>query len=194
MAELDFMIWLHETLHPIQILTTIMKFITMLGDHGIIWLALGAVMLCFKRTRLPGFVMLVSLVLGFVLNDFILKGFFARPRPISQSEVLLEWQQSTGYPTPTGFSFPSGHSMATGACTLVLLHFYKNRAIFPTIVGYLIALSRIYMCAHFPTDVLAGILFGLIIAQACLLLYKPILNKFKRLISNYKLKRKFYVK
>lgn len=194
MAELEFMTWLHNNLHSCDILSTIFKYITLLGDHGILWLSLGAVMSCFKRTRLPGFLMLASFAIGFILNDYLLKDLFARPRPIADSEVLLAWQKSTGYKTPTGFSFPSGHSMASGACVVVLLYFYGKRAIFPAITGGLIALSRIYMCAHYPTDVLAGLLLGIVIAQIVLLVYKPILKWLKNIITDIKLKRKFKIK
>ncbi len=192
MTELEFMIWMDNNLHVNSVITQIIKLITQLGDSGIVWIVLGLVMLCFKRTRTPGLIMLASLALGFVLNDFILKNLFARERPIYQSEQLYNWLAGTGYKMPDGFSFPSGHSMGSFACAIVLVYFYKWRATPAVVIASLIAISRVYMCAHFPTDVLAGALFGTIIAIIAIIYYKLFWQKFTRFF--YKLKNKIKVK
>lgn len=192
MTELEFMIWMDNNLHVNSVITQIIKLITQLGDSGIVWIVLGLVMLCFKRTRTPGLIMLAGLALGFVLNDFILKNLFARERPIYQSEQLYNWLAGTGYKMPDGFSFPSGHSMGSFACAIVLVYFYKWRATPAVVIASLIAISRVYMCAHFPTDVLAGALFGTIIAIIAIIYYKLFWQKFTRFF--YKLKNKIKVK
>ena len=45
MGELDFMIWMHTNLHSSDVITQIVKYITMLGDSGLVWIILGLVML-----------------------------------------------------------------------------------------------------------------------------------------------------
>ena len=189
MSELDFMIWLHEHLSPNSLLTQIMKIISELGDHGIIWIALGLAMLCFKKTRVPGAVMLISLATGWILNDFVLKNLFARPRPVNASSFLLNWVQQSGYKIPSGFSFPSGHAMGAGTCCFILIYFFRWRATLPTITGALIVISRIYIAAHYPTDVITGILLGIIIARLITWAYAYYFPKLTQKIKDYKLKK-----
>ncbi len=188
--ELDFMIKLHEFLPTNGAITLIMSLLSRLGDHGLIWLVLGAFMLCFKRTRKQGLIMLISLGIAFVINDYILKGILARPRPIHQSSFLMDWFVATGSKVPLDFSLPSGHSVAAGVCCFVLLYFYKKRAILPLIIGLFIALSRIYMTAHFPTDVFCGLLFGILVGRYVTLAYQFKLPKIKDKILKARLKRK----
>lgn len=188
--ELQFMQQMHQALHSSQALTTIMQLITKLCDHGLVWILLGVVMLCFKRTRVPGLIMLTSLAVGFVINDFLLKNLFCRPRPIFQNDELLNWVTSTGYKVPDGFSFPSGHSMGSFACAVVLIYFYKWRSAPAIVLAFLVAISRVYMCAHFPTDVICGALFGTIIALLAIMAYKKYWQKFTRFLYTLKLKFK----
>ena len=183
------MIWLHEHLHGSGIVTEIVKMITMLGDKGLIWLAAGALMLCFKKTRKPAIVMILSLALTFIIGELIIKDIVARPRPISESSTLLNWLKSTGLKVPTDFSFPSGHSSSSMACVFVLIYFYGKRAIPAAIVGGGIMLSRIYLCVHYPTDVLGGILLGLLIARIVTLLYEKYYPQLKLWWAHLKFKR-----
>ena len=61
---------------------------------------------------------------------------------------------------PTDFSFPSGHTAASFAAAAALL-FSKCRGWIPALVlAILIALSRLYLYVHYPTDVLAGVAVG----------------------------------
>ena len=62
-------------------LTPIMKIITTLGDEGILFIALGLVMLCFKKTRKAGLVCLGSLLVMTLLNNELIKPIMERPRP-----------------------------------------------------------------------------------------------------------------
>lgn len=77
-----------------------------------------------------------------------IKFLIARARPVHQ--LLPE----------TGFSFPSIHTMSATLFVLLLLTFFKNRhrwlVIAAVIWVSLVALSRIYLGAHYLTDVLAG--------------------------------------
>lgn len=62
-------------------LNPIMKIITTLGDEGIFFIALGLVMLCFKKTRKAGLVCLGSLLVMTLLNNELIKPIMERPRP-----------------------------------------------------------------------------------------------------------------
>ena len=60
-------------------LTPIMKIITTLGDEGIFFIALGLLMLCFKKTRKAGLVCLGSLLVMTLLNNELIKPIMERP-------------------------------------------------------------------------------------------------------------------
>lgn len=90
----------------------------------------------------------------------LLKNLFERARPdIVPSLVDVH-----------GFSYPSGHSLASAAIyfTLAIIAFryfseFKKRAILflgSTTIVFLIGLSRIYLGVHYPSDVVAGIAIG----------------------------------
>ena len=183
---------LHYALHGSEFVNGCVKLITMLGDKGLVWLVLGAIMLCFKRTRVSGFIMLCALALGFVLNDFIIKNIFARSRPFVQSSVLYDWLASTGYKFPTGYSFPSGHSMASFACATVLLFFHKKRALPAFSVALLIALSRAFMCVHFISDVACGMVLGVLVGLLVIAYYKKFWIEVEKLLYKGKFKLKQY--
>ncbi len=64
-----------------SILNTIMVVITTLGDEGIFFIALGLILMCFKKHRKAGVAVLVALLVMEVGNNLILKELIARPRP-----------------------------------------------------------------------------------------------------------------
>ena len=64
--------------------------ITSLADHGILWLILGLLFLIFSKTRHLGLSLLLSVFLGYVTGNGILKNLIARKRPYwIKSEILL---------------------------------------------------------------------------------------------------------
>ena len=193
MNEVIVMENLHNALHGSDFINNCMKLITMLADHGLIWILLGAIMLCFKRTRTSGFIMLCALALGFVLNDFIIKNIFARSRPFVESGVLYEWLAGTGYKFPSGFSFPSGHSVTSFACAVVLLFFYKKRALPALSVAILIAFSRAFMCVHFISDVVGGAIIGVLVALLVVAYYKLVWNDVERFLYKTKFAFKKFI-
>lgn len=140
-------------------LDELMKFITSLGDGGWFWIALGLVLACVKRTRVMGFSILISLLAGFLIGNLGLKLLIGRQRPcwIDPSVSLL-------IQSPPDFSFPSGHSLVSfeGAVSIYLHN--KRWGVAAIGLAVLIAFSRLYLFVHFPTDVIAGSLLGILIA------------------------------
>ncbi len=141
-------------------LTGVMKFITSLGDGGLIWIVLAAVLLCMKRHRKTGTAMAVALLIGYLITNLILKNLVMRARPY---DVIAGLQALIG---PLGdSSFPSGHTTSSIAAGFVLLKGTPKYLGIPAFVlAVLIALSRLYLGVHYPTDVLAGALIGLFAA------------------------------
>ena len=52
--------------------------VTKLGDHGLFWILIATVLLCFRKTRPTGCMMGVALVLGLLFGNTIMKPLFAR--------------------------------------------------------------------------------------------------------------------
>ncbi|MDR3345346.1 MAG: phosphatase PAP2 family protein [Oscillospiraceae bacterium] len=150
------------------VLDNIFAFITSLGNSGLIWLAIGALMLFSKKLRPWGIAVMLGVAFSGLLNDLIIKPFFERPRPFD-----FDWPSWTGrafyFPEiiakPDSLSFPSGHTSSSFA-PLIALWFIPDKksrfalAIPGTILAALIGFSRIYVHVHYPTDVLGGIVAG----------------------------------
>ena len=145
-----------QTLHT-PVLDKIMVGVTKLGDVGIIWIILTAILLIIPKTRRTGGVMLVALVVQTVLCNVILKNLFARTRPydVNTTVQLL-------VPKLHDFSFPSGHTSASFTAVSAL-YFSKDKLWKPALIlACLIAVSRLYLYVHYPTDVLGGLLLGVL--------------------------------
>ncbi|HHZ18936.1 MAG TPA: phosphatase PAP2 family protein [Firmicutes bacterium] len=91
-----------------------------------------------------------------------LKLLFMRPRPIGVEGVRSLYTGSAG-----GTSFPSGHTQQSAAFwrTLVLLYPRRLWAWLGTLIVLLVGISRIYLGVHWPSDVLAGLVIGCLVAS-----------------------------
>lgn len=134
------------------------EFFTHLGDYGILYVLIGIIFLFFKKTRKTGLTILLSMIFCGILGNLILKPTIARVRPYNMFDLALK------VTPPKDFSFPSGHSY--GAFAMAgSVYFAKELKSLPFfVVATLIAISRIYFTLHYPTDVVAGILMGLILS------------------------------
>lgn len=139
----------------------VMPLISKAGERRIIWLVLSGLLCVFPKYRKAGVTMLTALALDVLLCNVMLKPLVGRMRPFTVNtgmELLIN--------APKDFSFPSGHTAASFAAAFALL-FVKNKLWIPSmILASLIAFSRLYLYVHYPTDVLAGILLGLIVSVA----------------------------
>lgn len=131
------------------------------GEYGQLWLALGIVLLIFRKTRWTGAAVLISYFAVLIFGHLLLKHLIDRPRPcqIDQAFQLLVNR-------PGSSSFPSTHSgFAFGAATAVFMK-YKKEGTALLILAALSAYSRMYLFLHFPTDVLTGVVLGIIFGIA----------------------------
>lgn len=131
--------------------------VTHLGDSGWFWILLGLLLLFWKKTRRAGAAALGAMGIGALLTNIILKNLIGRTRPyeVVNGLILLVEKQHD-------FSFPSGHACASFAAASALYRFLPGKWGVPWIVlAVLIAVSRLYVGVHYPTDVLAGAAVGI---------------------------------
>ena len=150
------------------ILDPVMMVFSYAGDKGAIWIILGLVLLFFRKTRVTGVMVLAALLLGLVMGEYGLKFIACRPRPfVTNTDITLN------IVAPSGYSFPSGHSIAAFSSALIVA--VRERRAFGIaayVVAALIAFSRLYNYVHFPTDVLAGMAIGTIAALIVIFVFK----------------------
>lgn len=167
-------------------MSVIAKFFTSFGDQAFIvpMVILGIVMLLFKRTRKFGIALVFAILVGTILTNVILKPAVLRIRPYNTlQDVEFYWQAylGAGSLSESDYSFPSGHT--TGAfemATAVFLVFWsegkkKVAWIFP-VLAFGTMCSRIYLMVHYPTDVLAGMIVGIVSGIAGYYIMKGIMH------------------
>lgn len=135
----------------------IVAFYTHLGDHGLVWICLCALLLCHPKTRRAGLVGAFALIGSLLFTNVLIKQIVARPRPWLAVEGL--WAL-VNEPDPN--SFPSGHTSAAFAAAVAWWHTLPRRWAggLALCAAALMGLSRLYVGVHYPTDVLCGALVG----------------------------------
>ena len=155
-------------------LNPVMIFVTHLGDKGLFWIALTLLMLFFRKTRRTGVASAISMVIGLIVANLLLKNLVHRIRPyemIEGLELMIEKQKD--------FSFPSGHATNSFACAWVIFRTMQKRYGVPALVlAILISLSRLYVGVHYPTDIIAGVAIGIGAAEAGIAIVKALRRRF----------------
>lgn len=136
--------------------------VSRLGDAGMIWILLTILLFLIPRTRKSGAVLAAALCVDVILCNGILKNLVARIRPydVNTSIQLLVAK-------PTDFSFPSRHTAASFTA-VTALYFAGEKKLWKAslVLACLIAFSRMYLYVHYPTDVLGGIVIGIVAGAA----------------------------
>lgn len=139
--------------------------VSRLGD-GPLWYALMLGLLAVGgREAVPGVLTMAATGLVCLLFYKVLKRRMVRPRPF---EVLTHVR--AGIKPLDRFSFPSGHTLHAVGFTLVATTVFPGLAVPLWLFTALVALSRVVLGLHYPSDVLAGAALGAAIAQAALFL------------------------
>ena len=171
--ESGIILWIQENIRgPVG--DVFWQFITHLGDEGYLWIVLGIILLFFKKTRPIGFTVLISLLFDFLIINVALKGLGARPRPFVVNELS---EPLVGGVSPYR-SFPSGHSGGSFAAMFALYRWVPKKIGIPALfLASLVALSRLYVGVHYPTDILGGFIIGFICSALAYCIVKMVMNK-----------------
>jgi len=135
--------------------------ISRLGDGGF-WYTLMLGLFFFGGFK--GYVVALGMALMAVINVAIyksLKSRLVRERPYISFRDL-----SCGAPPLDQYSFPSGHTLHAVSFTVVCIYFFPLLAVLLIPVSILIAISRMVLGLHYPTDVVMGALIGMVMSLA----------------------------
>ena len=153
---------LNDGCHPVA--ERLMLWATRMGNGGLIWILTGLALIAAGWST-EGFLMLTSLAVTAFLINLLIKPMFTRKRPYEIFQSI-----KTVIRPPFGSSFPSGHAASSFAAASMLWFMKVPFWHMALILAVLIALSRVYLLVHFPSDVLAGVVSGIIISYITYLL------------------------
>jgi len=160
-------LWLHS--HATPRLTAAMLVISYIHSTlGVIIIATGTGLYFWRQRRKSAMLVLVLAVPGGMLLNVALKNVFQRSRPVFDHPLL----------TFSSYSFPSGHTMAAtllyGTLAMFALsrirawHWRASAVMVAMFLIMLVGFSRIYLGAHYLSDVLGAIAAGLAWLALCL--------------------------
>ncbi|MDO5558160.1 MAG: phosphatase PAP2 family protein [Oscillospiraceae bacterium] len=153
--EFRLLYWL-QGLHS-EYSDVIFRNISALGNKGLVWIIPALLMLFNKKWRKCSAMMLFALFASFIVGNCLLKNIVMRPRPCwtdPSVELLIK--------CPKDYSFPSGHSYSSFSAATSIFCFNRKAGTAALILASLIAFSRLYLFVHFPTDVISGMMLGII--------------------------------
>lgn len=170
-GDFDSFVYNMVTFFKTDYFTGFYKFITFFASEVMILLVSLVLIIVFKNKKYGAFALLNAI--SILILNILLKLIFMRDRPYDLMII-----------TESGYSFPSGHAMASlgfyGFIIYLLWHFNITKrmkilfSIMLSILILLIGMSRIYLGVHYASDVLAGYM----VSGAYLILYITFIRKY----------------
>ena len=167
--ELDVLLFIQSM--RTDLLNMLFQGVTMLGEEIIIVFLVAVLYFCIDKLFAQK--LLYTLLTSIGING-IVKNLVKFPRPFSTGKITCVREG-----TATGYSFPSGHTQSFATTSTTIAKKVKKVWV-AIIVGILIALvafSRLYLGAHYPSDVVVGAVLGITIAIVGSILFDKIKNK-----------------
>ena len=128
-----------------------------LGEHGGVWLAAGATAALVDRRRRRRWLRATASIGAAYATSTSIKLAVGRQRPAIEDLPHL-------MATPTGLSFPSSHTTSSFAAARAYGTLLPPALLYATAVP--MAVSRLYLGVHYPSDVLAGAALGTVLGKA----------------------------
>ncbi|OGD85798.1 hypothetical protein A2Z23_00755 [Candidatus Curtissbacteria bacterium RBG_16_39_7] len=117
------------------------------------------ILFLFKISKKAFLTLIFSLVLATLANQ-LFRFFLPIDRPFVGREVNLLF-----FP-PQDPSFPSNHATLAASVAFLMFFYQKRVGFLAVLIAILIGLARIFVGVHWPTDVLAGLVLGFLVAFA----------------------------
>ena len=190
-TELDgkLLLWIQETFTA-DWLTPIMKFFTGFGEYGVFAIVLCLVLLAYKKTRRLGIICSIALAFTFLCCNGILKPLVDRPRPW---EIFSKVVHHLAHPGDASFpSGHSANTMGAAWAMFLATAPVKSLSgaartydgtkplgwrginaepkplhrisVSAATLALIVGFSRLYLGMHFPSDVIVGLLLGMLCA------------------------------
>jgi len=138
-------------------LNTVFQAITFLGEETLLIVFLAVLYFALDKhlARKITFITLTSLSVNGIIKNLV-----ALPRPFASGAVTC-----VRIETATGYSFPSGHTQTAASWSFAFARAKKKSALWVLagVITLAVGFSRLYLGAHFPSDVVAGALLGFLI-------------------------------
>jgi len=130
------------------------------GVAGGVWIVIALVLALFKRVLWRDFGrLLLVLVVTNLLTDYVLKPAIHRVRPYRWTPDILVIGRHSETP-----SFPSGHTATAVAGAFVFTRVLPEGRVAWWLLAAAIAYSRLYLGVHYPLDLAAGAIVGIVCA------------------------------
>lgn len=152
-------------------LNRIMVTASRLGNAGIVWWIVCLPFLLLPKWRYNGLIIIFSLGLTSLMGEGIIKHAVKRVRPchgLEEDEQLIN--------KPKFYSFPSGHTASSfSVVAVVFLSRCPLYVFLPVLMlAMTIGFSRVYLRVHYLTDVLVGMVLGVVCGTASVMLFTAI--------------------
>lgn len=140
------------------------------------------VFLFMKKHRKTGVALVIGLIIGILLVSIILKPIIDRPRPFIVNDAI-----NLIVSPPSGSSFPSQHTILAFIWAIIPTFVFSKKFAFVGFpIAILIAFSRPYLYVHYPSDVIAGIIFAILASILAIVITNFIWKKFMLKNKNQK--------
>lgn len=135
--------------------TLLMRFFTLIGSGGAVWMLDDLVLLARRKTRLDGVLLFTGAACNIAVNNLFTKIFFKRERPCQRyPDEYVPGSLGIGY------SFPSGHALNAFTSATILTLSRPVNALWAFPLAIAVGYSRAYLFAHYPSDIIAGAVIG----------------------------------
>ena len=168
-GEINFLIWLEGVRSGF--FNFFFEAVTMLGEETIPVILITAIYFVFNKDLAHR---LFFVTISSMSANNIIKNLARVPRPFATGRV-----KPLRLKTATGYSFPSGHTQTITTWSTALAYRFKKwyLSLFVAIAAPLVAFSRLYLGAHYPSDVIAALLIGIALSLALSFVYDKVKNR-----------------